>query len=142
MSLIKDVKAELASLDTSSKALRKFGFVVGGMMALVGFLLYNFGVNPNIYGPIGGVGAALLALAIFYPAALRPAQCVWMGFAFVLGWIVSRILLTIVFFLVVFPVGLVAQLSGKKFLVEFNKSASSYWIPKQKRPNASYEKMH
>jgi hypothetical protein len=55
-----------------------------------------------------------------------------MTLAILLGWLMTRIILIILFYLVVTPIGLLAKLSGKDFLNrKFNREAQSYWIPRK-----------
>ena len=55
---------------------------------------------------------AVLVLTMTYPAALKPLGRIWFGFSHILGTIVSRIILSLVFFLIVTPIGLVRRISG------------------------------
>ena len=55
---------------------------------------------------------AVLILTMTYPAALKPLGRIWFGFSHILGTIVSKIILSIVFFLIVTPIGLVRRISG------------------------------
>jgi uncharacterized membrane protein YgdD (TMEM256/DUF423 family) len=55
---------------------------------------------------------AVLVLVMTWPAAFSPLAKVWFGLSHFLGSIVSRILLTVVFFLIVTPVGLVRKVLG------------------------------
>jgi energy-coupling factor transporter transmembrane protein EcfT len=55
---------------------------------------------------------AVLILTMTYPAALKPLGRIWFGFSHILGTIVSKILLSLVFFLIVTPIGLVRRISG------------------------------
>jgi hypothetical protein len=51
-----------------------------------------------------------------------------MTVALILGWIISNIIITFVFFLAVFPISLIAKLFGKKFLeLDFQKDSKTYW---------------
>ena len=66
-----------------------------------------------------------------------------MTLAFVLGFIMAHVILTLFFFLVVTPIGLLARLFGKDFLQRrLDKSASSYWIPREPKTTtaADYER--
>jgi hypothetical protein len=67
-----------------------------------------------------------------------------MSLAVVLGFVVSNVLLTVFFFIVITPIGLVARLSGKDFLrLKLDRNATSYWMPRASesdRPKADYEK--
>ena len=55
---------------------------------------------------------AVLVLTMTYPAALRPLGRIWFGFSHILGTIVSKIILSLVFFLIVTPIGLARRISG------------------------------
>jgi energy-coupling factor transporter transmembrane protein EcfT len=55
---------------------------------------------------------AVLILTMTYPAALKPLGRIWFGFSHILGTIVSKIILSLVFFLIVTPIGLVRRISG------------------------------
>ena len=55
---------------------------------------------------------AVLVLTMTYPAALKPLGSVWFGFSHLLGTVVSKIVLSIIFFLIVTPIGMVRQISG------------------------------
>lgn len=60
-----------------------------------------------------GVGAALVIAAFLIPRALTPLYRPWMRLAEGLGWINTRILLVLIFYLVVTPIGLVMRLFGR-----------------------------
>ena len=55
---------------------------------------------------------AVLVLTMTYPAALKPPGRIWFGFSHILGTLVSKIILSLVFFLIVTPIGLVRRISG------------------------------
>ena len=55
---------------------------------------------------------AVLVLVMTWPAAFSPLARIWFGLSHFLGTIVSKILLTVVFFLIVTPVGLVRKFLG------------------------------
>jgi hypothetical protein len=51
-----------------------------------------------------------------------------MGLAIVLGFVMSRIILSILFYLILTPISFLAKISGKKFMVlKFDKSIETYW---------------
>ena len=104
---------------------KHFGFLFVAVFAIVAFWpLWPLRV-PNPYW-MGGAGA-LLALALLYPKALTPLYKAWMAFGHVLGWINARIILGIVFFVVVMPIGLIMRLFGKDFLRMRPNRTGSYW---------------
>jgi hypothetical protein len=113
----------------SIKELRKFGLVTGAMLILFFDLLI-----PWIWGiampkwPL--IAAAILAaMALIFPASLRPVYTVWMRFAEALGWVNTRIILSVIFFLLFFPVGMIMRLFNDPMRRKLDASADSYRIP-------------
>ena len=99
--------------------LRKFGFIMGGMFALIFGLLFpwigdktagNWPIWPFV------VMAIFWLLAIIAPQVLRPVNDIWIKIGNVLGFINSRIILGVMFFLLIFPIGLLLKLFGKDSL--------------------------
>ncbi len=141
MNWIKDVAHEIKELDFSKKSLRKFGFTIGGIFLIVGLFLLWKNIWLLARGPFIVAGAVLLIGALLKPERLKNIYKVWMGFAFALGWVVSRFILIILFVLILTPIGLLAKLFGKEFLdLKFRDGKDSYWISKEKR-KIDYEKM-
>jgi hypothetical protein len=66
---------------------------------------------------VGGVGAVLLVLGLLQPRLLAPISRVWWRFAALLGWFNARVLLSVLFFLVLTPLGLAWKMVGKDPLV-------------------------
>ncbi len=58
----------------------------------------------------------LLVINMIFPKAYLPVAFVWIRFSRFLGTIMSKIILTIVFFILVLPVGIIRRLSGKDTL--------------------------
>ena len=141
MSWIKDVIHELNELDISKKSLKKFGLTIGGILILFGIILFwrNHWQSSRRY--FIGFGIFLFFVGLISPQRLINIYKVWMGFAFALGWVVSRFILIILFVFVLTPLAIIAKLSGKKFLdLKYKDGKNSYWIPKEKR-KIDYEKM-
>lgn len=59
---------------------------------------------------------ALVLLLMVWPGAFKPFASLWLGLSHLLGSVMSRVLLTVVFYLVVMPVGLVRRAAGKDSL--------------------------
>ncbi len=135
------INEEYQALDRSPRALRKFGFTVGGAFLLSGaFLIWR---HRPAGPPFFGMGILLWLAALFTPASLKLFHRAWMTFALAMGWIMTRIILTFVFFLVVTPVALLQRLFGKRPLdLAFRDGASSYWElrPRKELVAADYEK--
>lgn len=140
MSWISDVKYELNKLDNSKKKLRNFGVVVGFVTLLLTFWLFNYKIFTiyNIF--FYSLGFSLVTFGLFSPKKLSLLYKIWMGIAFALGWIVSRFLLTIIFFIILTPIAIIAKIFNKQFLMlKFDKQKETYWRKKVNKIN--YQKM-
>jgi len=132
---------EIKKIKSNKKEWRKFGLTVGFVLGLLGLFLAWRG--NNLYPYFLAVSGALVVFGLVIPKILNPIHKIWMTFAFFLGWIMSYVLLTIIFFLLVTPLGLLARLMGKDFLDrKFRKNETSYWILKEQglSQKSSYEK--
>ena len=127
----------------SLRAEREFGLVVGGVFVLLGaWWLYRgkFASAAHIVLPLG---ALLVLLGLIWPRALALPNKAWMLLAEALSFVTTRIILGLVFFLVVTPIGVVKRLSGWDPLSRRGARSSSYWRPyseRQRNPR-HYEKM-
>ena len=129
---LKDIK----ELKTGARELRNFGLLVGGVFALLGLLFMARGkaAYPWLLTP----GLVLIAFGAIAPRTLKHIYLVWMGLALVLGFVVSHVILTVFFFLVITPIGLIARLAGKDFLrLKLDRQAKSYWIPREHKKKAA-----
>jgi hypothetical protein len=143
MRLISDVSNSLRALDVSRQSLRKFAFTVGGVLVLLALWLAFRQRNAWVRNITGGVGLGLLVAGAVVPQRLGALYRSWMALAFTLGWVMSRVVLTAVFALVVTPIAVLARLVGKRFLeVKADPGANSYWIRREPNRPAHYEKMY
>ncbi|RMH65651.1 MAG: hypothetical protein D6677_02040 [Calditrichaeota bacterium] len=141
MSWIKDVGDELGALNRSPRELRKFAGIMWAVTVLIAWLVY-----PE-EGWTGGqvvmlvAWLAWLAAGLLFPFLLKFLYTAWMGLAFTLGWWVSRIVLTAIFYLLLTPLGLAGRLSGRSFLDRsWRTGAKSAWRPRS-HPDTDYTKM-
>lgn len=125
-----NIRDDIKQLKTTDRDLRKFGLLVGGVFAALGliFFLRHKAHWPYFVWP----GVALIAFGAVLPRALKYVYIAWMSVAFVLGFIISHIILGLFFFLVITPIGLLARLLGKDFLsLKLDRAAKSYWLPRE-----------
>jgi xanthine/uracil permease len=116
---------------TTTVSNRKFGFTVGGILFVLGFLPLLKSHPPSL--PLGGGGALLMFFALIFPAALAPLNKLWMRLGDQLHRVVSPIILGIVFFAVVTPIGLIRRMFNRDPLhLRFRPDFASYW---QLRPS-------
>lgn len=128
---------------SSFRAQREFGLVVGGVLILLsGWWLYRNKFLPvvRITFPLG---ALLILLGLLWPRALVLPNKVWMLLAEGLSFVTTRIILALVFFLVVTPIGVVKRLMGWDPLGRRGARSTSYWKPysERQRDPRHYEKM-
>ena len=142
MSWIKDVREDIKNLDTSVKSLRNFGLTVGLVFIALAALLYWRQIWSDILIFFAGFGALLVLSGTIYAKILKPVYLLWMGIAMVIGWFVSRIILTLLFYVVITPIGLLARVMRKEFLdKQYKNKKETYWI-KKANPVIDYKKMH
>ena len=120
-------------LDTSPHAIRKFGVLFCGVTMLIAVILFWRGKGGWPW--FAGASAFFLGTGLFLRVVLRPVYIVWMKFAFLLGWVNTRVFLGGFFYLVLTPTGLLLRLFGKDVLDEkIDRAATSYWIKRDAVP--------
>lgn len=79
-----------------------------------------------------GIALAFLAVSLVMPAWLAPLNRLWLKFGALLHSITSPIILGVMFFLVITPVGFLMRLAGKDLLrMKFDRDCTSYWIRRE-----------
>jgi hypothetical protein len=126
MSLIKIILDEIAHIKSGRKELREFGLTVGIILIVLGGIALWRG--KAVYPYLLGIGIFLTAAGLAAPGMLKAPQKVWMGIAVVIGFFTSRVVLTVFFYAVLTPRGMLTRILGKDILDErIDKNASSYW---------------
>ena len=116
------------------KELRQFGLLVGAIFTVMGVWPLVVRGEPVRLWAIG-VGGLLIACGGMLPQLLAPIHTGWMWVGQVLGWINTRILLTIVFYGLVTPIGLVFRLMGKDTMRQrVDESGTTYRVVRSPRP--------
>lgn len=126
------------------RGLREFGFVTATILVLLFGYFFPVVVfdKPAPELPVAfQAGIALSTVALLLPVILKPVYIMWMTVGFVLGWINTRILLGLVFYLVFTPVACFLTL----FRVDpmrrkFDEAAVSYRQPSIPSPVQQMEK--
>jgi len=133
-----NIREDIKQLKTGDRDLRKFGLMVGGIFLTLGlFFLWR---HPNRTLYFAWPGGILMFLGVLAPRALRWIYIAWMSLAFALGFVMAHVILTIFFFLVLTPTGLIARLFGQDFLrLKLERTARSYWIPREKKVKSPLE---
>ena len=106
---------------------RGFGQVFAGFFAiLAGFSYWNGSTTWHYTLP---VAAAFLIVAYVYPRALGPLNRLWLKFGLLLYKVMNPLILGLLFFVTIMPIGLVMRAFGKDFLrLKIDRNAKTYWI--------------
>jgi saxitoxin biosynthesis operon SxtJ-like protein len=90
------------------------------------------------------LGVVLVLLGTVFPRAVIYPNKAWMKLAEVLAFVMTRIILGMVFFLIVTPIGVIKRLSGWDPLHRRGGPSPSYWRPysARQRDKRHYEKMY
>lgn len=126
----------------SRSTLRQFGLLVGGIL----FALGTWWIHRGKFGAAGpafaGVGGLLVLLGLAVPSVLARPYAGWMALAEGLAFVMTRVILFLVYALVVTPIGVVRRLLGGDPLRRRAQPVGSYWhpYPERHRDPKHYEK--
>jgi hypothetical protein len=76
----------------------------------------------------------MLGLAFFFPFALRPVNRLWMLLGRILHKITSPIIMGVVYFILIVPIGFFRRLSGKNNMAKTDRNKESYWLDAPEKP--------
>jgi len=123
----------MEKLNLDKKSLRKFGITMGVFFLLIAALILFR--TKRIPLPITVISAGFFVFGIIVPNLLKPVYIFWMKLARVMGWVNTRIILIIIFYLIFTPIGILMKLFGANLLdKKIEKNRISYWKNKEKKP--------
>ena len=133
---------ELNSIKSGRKDLKNFGFTIGFILLIIGVFLFVREKDSFIY--FCSIGSILIILGAITPVILKPIYKIWMTFAVTIGWIMTRVILSVLFFSIITIIGIFTRLIGKDFLNLKSKNNESYWNIRNKEYelNQDYEKQY
>lgn|SRR5262249_46137092 len=108
---------------------RSFGLVIAAVFAIIAFI-------PLVHSPPAPIrwwaiviGAAFAGCALLWTAPLAPLGRVWFLLGLLLARIVNPIVLALLFYVAILPIGLVMRMFGKtQFALERKPDVDTYWI--------------
>jgi len=122
---------EVRNIKSSKKQLRNFEIAAGIILGLLGGLFWWRQNDCYLYLLL--ISVVFLLSGLLFPNLLKPIYKVWMLLALLLGWFTTRVILIVLFYGVVTPIGLLAKLFKKDFLnLKSGHNVDSYWIYRQK----------
>ena len=133
---------EIKNIKTGKKELKSFGLTIGIIILLIaGYLFYknNQSYQSALYVTLFFIGSGLII-----PIILKPPYLIWMTFAILLGWVMTRIILSILFYSIITMIGFLAKIFGKDFLNLKVSNHDSYWNLRDREYelNQDYEKQY
>jgi hypothetical protein len=121
---------------------RSFGISVGGVLCLLAALLIWRG-RVGRAELFGGVGVVLVIFGLVYPRLLKWPSAIWWRFALLLGHVMARVWLTVLFAVVLVPVSAFWRLIGKDPLTRQRKHWPGWSpYPARYRDSKHYSRMY
>ncbi len=105
--------------DPSSRILRQFA--VMWLVFFAALALWHESIHLAVIAGVGGLPG------LWKPSLLRPIFVTWMIVVFPIGWLVSQVVLALMFYLLLTPLGLAFRLCGRDVLKLRVGTAESYW---------------
>ncbi len=117
------------------RELRRFGLTVGGVFLLLATISWWRG---HVWPPsvLAVLGTGLVVPGLLMPRVLAPVERRWMQFAEVLGRFNARIILTVFWYLVMTPIGLVRRTIQDPLSRKMRDGSPSTWIRRTPEPVA------
>ena len=131
---------DIKSIPNSNEDIRSFGITIGIILFIISSLLIYY--SKESYQLIAIVGSTFIVVGYVLPVLLKPIYLVWMTIAVILGWIMTRVIISVVFYLILTPISLITRLFGEDFLALKKIDSDSYWNLRNSdyETNQDYEK--
>ena len=131
---------EIKSIKSNKKKLRSFGIFIGSILIIIaGILFYK---ESPFYDVLFYFGVIFIVMGVFSHQFLKPFYIIWMTFAVIFGWFMTRLILSILFYNIMSIIAIIAKIVGKDFLYLQSNNNESYWNlrDKDQEDNQDYEK--
>ncbi len=114
----------------SRKILREFsGLWLIFFTGLAGWRVWH-GNTGRVTVALAVVGVVLGVIGLLQPRVMRPIYTGWMIVAFPIGWVVSRVMIAVMFFGIITPFAYVFRMMGRDALRLRRPQTTSHWLPK------------
>ena len=117
-------------IDDSPIGLKKFGITMAVIFGIVSFSFYRHHHQTWSLAFVV-LGVIFLFLGVLKSPALKIPQKLWMGLAFLMGGVMTKVIMTVIFYVMVTPLAFFAKIFGQNFLRPKHpgQKPGSYWIP-------------
>lgn len=121
----------------TTRDLRVFALVQLLMAFVVAWLLHRrLGWDAAAIG-LAAVSLVLVVVGLASPVLLKPLFLLWMCAAFPVGWVMSHLLLGVVYYVVLTPIGFALRCRGRDTLgLKHRGDAPSYWTARPDPPES------
>lgn len=126
---------------TEKNEIRDFGLIVGCVFCLIGLWpMIRHGESLRLWAIVSG--ALLIVLGLAAPSILSPFFKIWMKAGHAMGWINTRVILGILYFWLITPMGVVMRLFGWDSMRRTpNPDAESYRVLRRARPPSHMKRL-
>jgi Saxitoxin biosynthesis operon protein SxtJ len=109
--------------------LKWFGLMFAGFAVLLGGLAW-WRTHHTLAVILWSIGCVVVVIYYAVRAIRRPFFDLWMAIAYPIGWVVSHVIIALVFYLLITPIGLMMRLLRRDPMNRaFDRSATTYWVP-------------
>ena len=125
MQLLESEQAEIVAGPSD----RNFGFTMAAVFALIG----GFGIyKGSSHAPLWlCISVIFTGLTLWRPRSLKLANRAWLKLGLLMYRVVNPVIMAVLFFGAMLPIGLLMRLFGKDFLkLERDRSLPTYWLPR------------
>lgn len=125
--------------DPSKRELRWFaGVWFPAFATLVGAFAWRKLHEPEAATWIWALAGLLAVAGLCEPRVIRPIYKGLMWLTFPMGWVFSHVILFLIYFLVITPLGALVRIFHDPMGRSFDRPAKSYWMPRETRSKESY----
>jgi Saxitoxin biosynthesis operon protein SxtJ len=116
------------NLNPSKRELKIFSLGALVFLTIVAWLVWRKSGSTTAVAILVALGVAIAALGLIAPRIVRPLFIALMVINYPIGWVMTHIVMAVIFYLVVTPLAAIMKLAGRDPMERrFDRSASTYW---------------
>ena len=113
--------------DATKKDLRQFGIALSVILGVFG-TIHFFKGHGSAYPWFFALAIVFLFLGILIPKSLKQVFTIFTKIAHAIGWFNTRVILIVVYYIILTPIGLVMKMFGKDILdIKSKQNKETYW---------------
>lgn len=121
------------NLNPSRKELRIFAALFWVFFTGVAWIVFRKSGSTTAAAGVFAAASAVGIIGLSVPVWVRPVYVVWMLAAYPIGWVMSHVLMGVIYYLVVTPIGLLMRALGRDPMQRtFDRAAKTYWVARPK----------